>query len=56
VCGSAGTLAGDKATVVLAFTLKRGERIDHLDLWNGKYEPDFDGEATRVRYRPTDGA
>src|SRR3954452_19996608 len=56
VCGSAGTLAGDKATVVLAFKLKRGERIDHLDLWNGKYEPDFDGEATRVRYRPTAGA
>jgi hypothetical protein len=56
VCGSAGTLAGDKATVVLAFKLKPGERIDHVDLWNGKYTPDFDGEASRVRYRPTDGA
>ena len=56
VCGSAGTLAGDKATVVLAFKLKPGERVDHLDLWNGKYTPDFDGESSRVRYRPTDGA
>jgi hypothetical protein len=56
VCGSAGTLAGDKATVVLAFRLKRGERIDHVDLWNGKYTPDFDGEASRVRFRPTDRA
>jgi hypothetical protein len=56
ICGSAGTLAGDKATVVLAFKLKPGERIDHVDLWNGKYTPDFDGEASRVRYRPTDGA
>src|SRR5215213_8348595 len=56
VCGSAGTLAGDKATVVLAFKLKPGQRVDHLDLWNGKFEPDFDGEASRVRYRPTDGA
>jgi len=56
VCGSAGTLAGDKATVVLAFKLKPGQRIDHLDLWNGKYEPDFDGEASRVRYRRTGGA
>jgi hypothetical protein len=53
VCGSAGTLAGDKATVVLAFKLKPGERVDHLDLWNGKYEPDFDGETSRVRFRPT---
>jgi hypothetical protein len=56
VCGSAGTLSGDKATVVLAFKLKPGERIDHVDLWNGKYTPDFDGEASRVRYRPTEGA
>jgi hypothetical protein len=56
VCGSAGTLAGDKATVVLAFKLKPGQRVDHLDLWNGKYTPDFDGEASRVRYRPTEGA
>jgi hypothetical protein len=56
ICGSAGTLAGDKATVVLAFKLKPGERVDHVDLWNGKYTPDFDGEASRVRYRKTDGA
>jgi hypothetical protein len=56
ICGSAGTLAGDKATVVLAFKLKPGERVDHVDLWNGKYTPDFDGEASRIRYRPTDGA
>jgi hypothetical protein len=51
ICGGADTLPGDTATVTLAFRLKRGERIDHLDLWNGKFVPDFDGEATRVRFR-----
>jgi hypothetical protein len=56
VCGSAGTLASDKATVVLAFKLKSGQRVSHVDLWNGKFEPDFDGEATRVRFRRTKGA
>jgi hypothetical protein len=51
VCGGADTLPGDKATVTLAFKLRRGQRFSHLDLWNGKYDPDFDGEASRVRFR-----
>jgi hypothetical protein len=50
ICGGSDTLPGDKATVTLAFKLKRGQRVDHLDLWNGKYEPDFDGESTRIRF------
>jgi hypothetical protein len=42
--------------VTLAFRLGADERISHLDLWNGKFTPDFDGEATRVRFRRTSGA
>lgn len=51
ICGGADTLPGDKATVTLVFKLKRGQRLSHLDLWNGKYDADFDGESTRVRFR-----
>lgn len=51
ICGGADTLPGDKATVTLAFKLKRGRHFSHLDLWNGKFAADFDGEASRVRFR-----
>jgi hypothetical protein len=51
VCGSAGALSGDKRTVTLVFRLKRDQNPSHLDLWNGKFTPDFDGEATRLRFR-----
>ncbi len=51
VCGSAGALSGDKRTVTLVFRLKRDQTPSHLDLWNGKFTPDFDGEATRLRFR-----
>jgi hypothetical protein len=51
VCDSAGALSGDKRTVTLVFRLKRDQNPSHLDLWNGKFTPDFDGEATRLRFR-----
>lgn len=52
ICGSAGTPAGHKATVKLVFKLEKGRRPSHLDLWNGKFRPDFDGESSRLRFRP----
>ena len=51
VCDSAGALSGDRRTVTLVFRLKRGQSPSHLDLWNGKFSLDFDGEATRLRFR-----
>ena len=51
VCGGAATPPGNTSTVTLAFKLRRGTHFSHLDLWNGKYAPDFDGEASRVRFR-----
>jgi hypothetical protein len=51
VCAGAGALSGDKRTVTLVFRLKRDQNPSHLDLWNGKFTPDFDGEATRLRFR-----
>jgi hypothetical protein len=52
VCDSAGALSGDRRTVTLVFRLRRDQSPSHLDLWNGKFTPDFDGEATRLRFRP----
>lgn len=52
ICQGSGTLRGDKSTVTLAFELKRDQEVSHLDLWNSKFSPDFDGEATRLRIRP----